>query len=208
MRGIPLFNFPEFDKARDMLRSREIWVTSPADMDREHGFEPTELSRPRNWNQWPDHIDLKDVINRDLTAIGKCDAIFMLDGWENSRGAVAEKAVAEWHRLGVYYQSPSKPDSQVQEEGILTEAAKITSGDRQNQYGPPNQDFRRTAGMWTALFGDMLRLGVKFKPSHVAMAMILLKMSRQLHQKKRDNWVDVAGYSHCGQVCDEAEESG
>ena len=60
--------------------------------------------------------------------------------------------------------------------------------------------------MWSGLFRDMLKEGVSFEPYHIAQAMILLKMSRQLHQRKRDNWVDTAGYARCGQVCDQAEQ--
>ena len=89
------------------------------------------------------------------------------------------------------------------ESSILDEAKSAVTGDRQASYGPPDQDFARTAGMWTALFSDLLRDGVRFEPFHVAQAMILLKMSRQRHQRKRDNWVDAAGYAHCGAVCDE-----
>lgn len=96
---------------------------------------------------------------------------------------------------------PVKPS-----EDILEEALRITGGDRQNQYGPADQDFRRTAEMWSGLFRDMLKEGVSFEPYHIAQAMILLKMSRQLHQRKRDNWVDTAGYARCGQVCDQAEQ--
>ena len=92
-----------------------------------------------------------------------------------------------------------------EEKDILLEAYEVTTGDRQNQYGPPDQDFRRTAEMLNALFGDMLKEGEAFKPFHIAQIMILLKMSRQLHQRKRDNWLDAAGYARCGQLCDEAE---
>ena len=88
-------------------------------------------------------------------------------------------------------------------KSILDEAKAAVTGDRQASYGPPDQDFARTAGMWSALFSDLLREGVRFEPFHVAQAMILLKMSRQRHQRKRDNWVDAAGYAHCGAVCDE-----
>lgn len=88
-----------------------------------------------------------------------------------------------------------------QSDDVLTEAFKITRGDRQATYGPPDQDFRRTAGMWTALFGHMLKEGEAFEPRHVAMAMIQLKCSREIHQRKRDNWVDMAGYASCGSRC-------
>lgn len=90
-------------------------------------------------------------------------------------------------------------------ETILDEAKKITSGDRQASYGPPDQDFARTANMLNALFSDLLKDGCKFKPQHVAMMMILIKLSRQRHQNKRDNAVDIAGYAHCLQVCMEQE---
>jgi hypothetical protein len=88
-----------------------------------------------------------------------------------------------------------------QSDDVLAEAFKITRGDRQATYGPPDQDFRRTAGMWTALFRHMLKEGEAFEPRHVAMAMIQLKCSREIHQRKRDNWVDMAGYASCGSKC-------
>lgn len=97
----------------------------------------------------------------------------------------------------------SAPVKPVESSSVLDEAKAAVTGDRQASYGPPDQDFARTAGMWSALFADLLRDGVRFEPFHVAQAMILLKMSRQRHQRKRDNWVDAAGYAHCGAVCDE-----
>ena len=87
------------------------------------------------------------------------------------------------------------------EEDILDTAARITRGDRNASYGPPDQDFRRTAGMWSALFQAKLQDGVTFEPRDVAMAMILLKCSRESHQRKLDNWVDIAGYARCGSKC-------
>ena len=87
-------------------------------------------------------------------------------------------------------------------EDILEEALRITSGDRQAQYGPPDQDFARTAAMWSALFGD--KLSSPFEARDVAMAMICLKLSRETHQRKRDNSVDGAGYFRCLYLCNEA----
>jgi hypothetical protein len=87
------------------------------------------------------------------------------------------------------------------DEDILAEASRITRGSRQAQYGPPDQDFRRTAGMWSSLFISKLKDGVTFESRDVALAMILLKTSRETHQRKRDNWVDIAGYASCGSRC-------
>ena len=88
-----------------------------------------------------------------------------------------------------------------EDEDILDTAARITRGDRNASYGPPDQDFRRTAGMWSALFQAKLKDGETFEPRDVAMAMILLKCSRESHQRKLDNWVDIAGYARCGSKC-------
>jgi hypothetical protein len=89
-------------------------------------------------------------------------------------------------------------------ETILEEAIRITGGDRMTTYGKPTADFERIAGMWNILFGGKGN-GEQFRPADVALAMVCVKLSRQSHKAKRDNWVDMAGYSHCGAQCDEAE---
>jgi hypothetical protein len=87
------------------------------------------------------------------------------------------------------------------EEDILIEALRLTSSDRQNQYGPPDQDFARTAAMWSALFGD--KMSAPFEARDVALAMICLKLSRETHKRKRDSAVDIAGYARCLHICNE-----
>ena len=42
-------------------------------------------------------------IKRDVEALLECDAIYMLPGWKNSKGAVAEVAVADWLGLEKRY---------------------------------------------------------------------------------------------------------
>ncbi len=92
-----------------------------------------------------------------------------------------------------------------EEETILEEAARLVTGDRQNSYGPPDQDFQRTAKMWEALLGTCVQEDktLKIPPKFVAMCMIALKLSRETHQNKRDNWTDTAGYAYCGSLCSE-----
>lgn len=93
------------------------------------------------------------------------------------------------------------PPEQNPDCDILEVAASITRGDRQAVYGPPDQDFKKTADMWTGMFQFILADGAKFEPRHVAMAMICIKLSREFHQRKRDNWIDIAGYARCGSLC-------
>ena len=203
MRGIHEFNFPAFDSAAEEWASRGWEVVNPAQMDRDLGFD--EKALPPDFDWWDlgqIGFDICDAVIRDAKAICDCDAIYMLPGWEASRGANAEKAIAEWLGIQVIYSESIKEPEAEENEDVLLQAYRITTGDRNNQYGPPDQDFRRTAEMWTGLFSDLLKPGEAFEPFHVALAMVLLKASRQMHQRKDDNWVDMAGYARCGAVCD------
>jgi Domain of unknown function (DUF6378) len=83
---------------------------------------------------------------------------------------------------------------------LLDDANRLICGDRNEQYGPPTQDFQRTAEMANA-FG--FRVGDELLSSHhVAIFMELLKISRKRWQPgKRDSWLDTAGYTACGWEC-------
>lgn len=76
---------------------------------------------------------------------------------------------------------------------ILDEAARIVTGERQNQYGSAENSFALIGGLW----GDYL--GMDISPRDVALMMILLKVAREKGGKgKADNWIDIAGYAACG----------
>jgi len=81
MTGIEDFNFPAFHAAADLLRCGGWTVENPAD----HGII--------------DGADWADYLSYDLTRLGLCGAIYLLPGWENSKGAQLEVMVAE--RLGM-----------------------------------------------------------------------------------------------------------
>lgn len=84
---------------------------------------------------------------------------------------------------------------------LLAEAKALVTGDRNNQYGPPTQDFARTAEFWNVMFSNKLKDGERFTSTDVGLAMVLLKMSRLVWQKKRDSFADLAGYSACSYEC-------
>lgn len=106
MRGIKYFNFPSFDMAKRKLTIEGWEVVSPADLDREVGFDVKSLPEDYDWRDLGSiGFDLSKAVDRDVDAIKKCQAIYMLDGWENSKGATAEKALAEWLGLEVLYQT-------------------------------------------------------------------------------------------------------
>lgn len=191
MRGIERFNFPAFDAAQAELESRGYVAISPAAMDREHGFNPMALPADTDWSVIPNGFSIDDAIRRDYEAILSSHEVCLLPGWQNSKGATAEKATAEWRRMRVWEYKP---------EDVLDEAARITRGDRQASYGPPDQDFRRTADMWNGMWQDKLKEPLRARD--VAMAMVCLKLSRLQHSPKRDSVVDIAGYARCLSLCD------
>ena len=84
MRGKPLFNFPAFDRARDELIAQGHEPVSPADLDRENGFDPYD----------PVEVDIRECLKRDCVALLGCDAIALMNGWEDSLGARAEAHLA------------------------------------------------------------------------------------------------------------------
>ena len=94
MTGLPEWNFPAFDKAAAHGRSLGFDVVSPADLDRDAGLE---LDHDADING----DTLRAVVRRDLDAILSADAIALLPGWENPKGANAELGVAHWLNLRV-----------------------------------------------------------------------------------------------------------
>lgn len=86
----------------------------------------------------------------------------------------------------------AKPERSV----LLQEAEELVTGDRNKTYGSPTQNFEDTATVWNVQLGHKLK--EPLTSSDVAMLMILLKVVRHKASKKRDNWLDIAGYAACG----------
>lgn len=98
MTGLPMFNFPAFDAAEEMLRSLGHDVINPAQLDRDVGFDPATTVVSQEF--------LRDALRRDLSALCDADAIAMLPGWEKSGGARVEWTLATHLGLDVVYLSP------------------------------------------------------------------------------------------------------
>lgn len=86
-------------------------------------------------------------------------------------------------------------------EKVLKEALKCVNGEREKQYGSPEDNFRRIADLWstylTSLFEDE-EIVIDIDPIDVAKMMILFKIARSNGDKdKLDNYVDILGYGAC-----------
>ena len=76
---------------------------------------------------------------------------------------------------------------------ILDTAKKCVCGDREQDYGTPEQNFDVIAQLWTAF------KKVPFTAVDVAVFQALVKIGRvSSGHGKSDNWVDLAGYAACG----------
>lgn len=91
---------------------------------------------------------------------------------------------------------------------ILEEAQHLVHGDRGAAYGHPADDFGRTAGYWNVTFKDKLRPGASFEAADVPLALIGVKLSREVNKPKRDNMTDLAGYAETRRMVLEREGRG
>jgi len=80
MTGIPNLNFPAFHEAASRLRAEGHYVVNPAEIN----VDPSA-----GW---------LECMRADIRELVTCEAIFLLPGWELSRGATLERHIAE--RLG------------------------------------------------------------------------------------------------------------
>jgi hypothetical protein len=156
MRGIPEFNFPAFDEAAARGRAMGLEIISPAELDRAHGLNETghdgkvddnglsavcthEFMASAAWR------DFKAIVGRDpsdrtlRTEQNRgCDFVALLPGWENSRGARAEKAIAEWVGIMVLDARTFKPFGEPPLGGPVV--AQAPPGCYVETLPPPTQD--------------------------------------------------------------------
>jgi len=78
--------------------------------------------------------------------------------------------------------------------GLLERAANSVDGDRDMEYGGPEDSFNTIATIWNAMMGH------EYTATDVAMMMAGLKLARLANTRgeHEDSWVDLAGYAACG----------
>lgn len=97
MTGKPDLNRAEFEKAEEFIcRSSDGTSLS---------VNPHALAEIECWDEDTPLCQIASVLLGDLAS---CDAIYMLRGWQNSKGATAEHAVAKWIGLEIIYQGEAE----------------------------------------------------------------------------------------------------
>lgn len=74
---------------------------------------------------------------------------------------------------------------------ILNTAVKCVCGEREQDYGTPENNFTLIANLWSAYHGGT------FTAKDVAIMMCLLKVARIKTGSSEDSFVDLAGYAAC-----------
>jgi Domain of unknown function (DUF4406) len=109
MRGIPEFNFPAFHAAAASLRSEGHEVFNPAERDIAHHGKDISKGNATGDEALAaaEHgFNLREALKDDLEFIClHADAIALLPGWENSKGARAELHTAMALNLKVIHLS-------------------------------------------------------------------------------------------------------
>ena len=86
-------------------------------------------------------------------------------------------------------------------EKVLKEALNCVNGEREKQYGNPEDNFRRIADLWSVYLTSLFEgetVVIEIDPIDVAKMMILFKIARSNgDQDKLDNYVDIIGYGAC-----------
>lgn len=109
MTGIYEFNFPAFFEAEKKLHAAGHDTINPARHDQEDGLVVTGLSG----HEAPLDFDLKKTLLWDLEQVAEADAIYLLSGWETSKGATAELALAKALGKEVQYETPPPSHGEV-----------------------------------------------------------------------------------------------
>lgn len=97
MTGKPDLNRAEFRRAQvylEALYGRDFFIVNPHEIAKE--------------NAWTEDTDISCIADGLLEWLTDCKSIYMLKGWEDSKGATAEHAVAKWIGLEIIYQGETE----------------------------------------------------------------------------------------------------
>lgn len=95
MRGIPEYNFPEFNRVAQKLREAGHIALNPAEKESE--------ASAHTWEYW---------MREDIRMILDADALVVLEGWRTSRGATFEVYVARQLNMPVFDENMNGVDTE------------------------------------------------------------------------------------------------
>jgi hypothetical protein len=222
MRGLPDYNKAQFDAVEKYLWA---WVNE------QPGLGDHVITNPRNGFGGDVSLPPTVYLTKDLQDVLEADVIILIEGWQASEGANREAQLGVWTGKQFMRALPKgdngcwifEPiDEPEFSESIRAQACDIgkalITGDRNNAYGPPHQDFQRTADAMSAYGYRHTQLpldaptcptcGARRLQSHdTAISIDCVKTSRLMWTpNKADSWDDKIGYAACGKECAHFDE--
>lgn len=176
MTGLPEHNFKAFQEYATKLRTEGHTVIDPSENDAGH---------VRQDRKYYLKTDILHLLTSDL------DAVCVMPGWKDSKGATLEVMIAKEMEIPILDIKTMKP----WHESILDEAQRIVSGSRRGDYGSALSDYTKVAKLWNVFLQDYLRKPLT--PYVCCLCMLGIKLSREINKHKRDNLVDICGYTQC-----------
>jgi hypothetical protein len=184
MTGLPGFNFDNFNRVAKNLRAFGYEVLNPA----ENFSGKTNLPRD-------------EYMRKDLQNVMGVKVIVALDGWTESKGALTEIRVAREIGIDVVDERLNDinkfADRYVFEGTVFDKAKRLVYGDRNKDYGHPGPNFQDTVDMFRVWVKRRYGVDVPFTAKDGVMFMQFVKIAREAHSTKEDNWIDGIGYWGC-----------
>lgn len=191
MSGISDFNFPLFNETAKQWRAVGHDIINPAENFNGRQGLPFEL-----------------YIRHDILDILDCQGLIVLPGWQASRGASLEVAIARALALPVYDATrPAWGEEEMHHysETIAEEASRLVLGERNRSYGSAEEDFARIGAVWGGVLNKYA--GEPVPAAEVGLCMAGLKLVRESYKPKRDSRVDLIGYALCVDRIREQEDT-
>lgn len=226
MTGNDGFNYAHFNEIAKCLRGYGFQITNPAEnfdgdstrdrteymrLDMQHVLDASDIVLLPRWEtsrgarleaqvaleiglqMWFLRVNQETTLG--VTTIVSCEML------PASIKEVESILFGTWHP-NAFQLVPDGSELEVKPVPILEEAARITSKDRQQVYGHPKDDFKKTVAMWNGLFES--KLVQPFDERDFCLAMIAVKMSRlQKTPEHRDSLLDIVGYARCYEMVQE-----
>lgn len=144
----------------------------------------------------PENMQNADYMRLCFAMIDTADVVAFLPGYRLSAGAQLELQYCFYIDKDVKLPDDELADSETERKtmnraDILHAAKMCVCGERERDYGAPEDNFALIAAMWTVY------LSMPITPKDVAMMMALLKIARIKQGEKTDSYIDLAGYAAC-----------
>ena len=124
---------------------------------------------------------------------GTCKITGIPQSWDSDFG--------DDHSAGTGKKGGTPTDTPTTRAEILDAAKKIVTGEREKQYGSPEDNFAVIARFWEVYLSERCVGGgaeVTLNPDDVAMLMALMKVARIMTGTfKGDSYIDACGYLAC-----------